>query len=96
MKKIIVSALLVLSVCLALGCSFLKGIGRTAMDVAELMCEIVAEKQSEEELDGLSPREWCAVHEHLKPFIDVVLAAQAEAEQKAGFSTDGNSEPTDE
>ena len=67
------------------GCAAFKNVARVVNDVAHDLCMVVAAEQDAEELDGLSPRAWCAIHKNLKPFIDSVLAAKEEAAEKSGF-----------
>ena len=63
-----------------LGCALFKGALRTANDLATVLCNTFAEEH-EEQLEGLSPKAWCGIHDHLAPFIDVVLRS----EQTAGI-----------
>lgn len=66
-------------------CGLLKDIGRTANDAAMILCELVA-AEKQQELQGLSPQQWCAIHENLRPFLDEVLSAQKAAAKKTGLS----------
>ena len=88
-------ALLVL--CFALSaCALIKPIARTSNDVAGTLCEIVAAEQEPEALGGMSVEDWCAIHDNVDPFLDIVLSAKAEAAEKAGFAKDaGVDEPAE-
>lgn len=67
------------------GCAALKEVGRTANDAARILCELIAAEQTEQ-LDGLSPDEWCEIQKNLDPFIDEILSAKKRSENKLGFS----------
>lgn len=66
------------------GCSIFKAAGRTINDAAMILCEIVVTDQIDQ-LSGMSPKEWCAIHRNLEPFIDEVLTARKRTEDKLGF-----------
>jgi hypothetical protein len=67
------------------GCATLKDIGRTANDAARILCELVATEQKEN-LDELTPQQWCSIQKNLDPFIREVLSAKQRTEDKLGFS----------
>jgi hypothetical protein len=74
----------VLAVLGFVGCSMFKSAAKTADDAASILCELfAAENQS---AVGMSPEDWCALHDNLEPFIDQVLAAK----QAAGAAALGN------
>lgn len=88
MKAIILiigQLLLILTLVIAASCGLLKDVGRTANDAAAILCELVAAEKPEE-LQGLSPQQWCAIHENLRPFLDEVLSAQKAAAKRSGLS----------
>lgn len=60
------------------GCSFLKNTGRTINDAASILCNLFATEHPEE-IQGLTPAEWCAVHDNIAPFIDEALRAKQSA-----------------
>jgi len=60
---------------LAVSCAQFKKAVRTINDVAGDLCLIFGE-ENPEELDGLSPKEWCAIQKNLTPFVDVVTSVQ--------------------
>lgn len=63
-----------------IGCAAWKPVARTVTDLASVVCEGLA-AENQEQLQGLSPADWCAIQRNLDPFIDAVLAAK----QKAGL-----------
>lgn len=63
-----------------------KPYARTVNDAARILCETTFAESAESERAGLSPREWCAIHGNLKPFLEAVLSAQQVAAGKAGLS----------
>ena len=70
----------IIGVCIMIyGCAALKPIARTINDVGNVLCELFAVDQSEEQRDGLSPSQWCAIKEHVDPFIAEALAAKQAA-----------------
>jgi hypothetical protein len=60
------------------GCSMFKTITRTISDVAGDVCVMFA-MDNTEQLAGMSPAEWCDIHENLAPFIEQITAAQQTA-----------------
>lgn len=82
---IIGQLLIIATLVIAASCGLLKDVGRTANDAAAILCELVAAEKPEE-LQGLSPQQWCAIHENLRPFLDEVLSAQKAAAKKTGLS----------
>lgn len=64
---------------LTAGCAgFWQGVkdtGKTINDAAGILCNLFAADHPDD-LAGMTPVEWCAVHDNLKPFIDEALAAQ--------------------
>lgn len=79
------NAWLIAGLLLALaGCGFLKQTVRTVHDLAVLACELFA-ADHEDELAGLSPAEFCAVEENLRPFIEQITAAQQTAGAEVGL-----------
>jgi len=81
---LLVGQLLILSFFAIVGCGLLKDVGRTANDAAAILCELVA-AEKQQELQGLSPQQWCAIHDNLQPFLDEVLSAQKAAAKKTGL-----------
>jgi hypothetical protein len=76
--------LLPLVCCLALifaGCAAFKQTARTINDAARIACEVAF---GEELPQGVSVKDFCAVHENLHPFVDQILAAKAGV--KAGMA----------
>lgn len=61
----------------ASSCSSFKSVARTADDAASILCELFAAENKE--AVGMSPEQWCALHDNLQPFIDQVLAAKQAA-----------------
>ena len=57
-------------------CATLKSAGRTINDAATVLCELFAQDADAEQLKGFTPSQYCAVHEHLEPFIDEALKAK--------------------
>jgi len=83
---LIIGQLLIIStLVIVASCGLLKDVGRTANDAAAILCELVAAEKPEE-LQGLSPQQWCAIHDNLQPFLDEVLSAQKAAAKKTGLS----------
>ena len=74
-----------LLIALIVGCAALKQVGRTANDAAKILCELTASEQPEE-LDKLTPEEWCSIHKNLSPFLDEILSAKQRSEDRLGFS----------
>lgn len=66
-------------------CGTLKDIGRTVNDAATILCELVA-TDNKDQLDGLSPAEWCAIQKNIAPFIDEILSAKQSASKKSGLN----------
>lgn len=66
------------------GCAAIKNHARTVNDIASDLCMLVATENAEQ-LAGLTPRQWCQIHENLQPFIDEVLAAKRSSETKVGL-----------
>ena len=77
-------ARLTIAALLCCSCGTLRDVGRTVNDIAHVACELFA-VEHEAEL-GLSPAEWCAIHENVAPYIDSILAADRMAATKAGIS----------
>ncbi len=76
---------LITTIALALcfsGCAAVKPIARTVNDIAHEACELFAAEQGDRL--GMSPAEFCAVHENLKPWIDQLLEAKRLAAQRVG------------
>jgi hypothetical protein len=63
-----------------LGCAAIKPVARTVADLASMVCEGLA-AENRDQLQGLSPEDWCSIQRNLDPFLDAVLAAK----QKAGL-----------
>lgn len=82
---IIGQLLIIATLVIVASCGLLKDVGRTANDAAAILCELVA-AEKQQELQGLSPQQWCAIHENLRPFLDEVLSAQKAAAKKTGLS----------
>ena len=82
---IIGQLLIIATLAITASCGLLKDIGRTANDAAMILCELVA-AEKQQELDGLSSQQWCAIHDNLQPFLDGVLSAQKAAAEKSGLS----------
>jgi hypothetical protein len=61
-----------------MGCSFLKDAGRTIHDAATILCRLFAE-ENQKELAGITPQQFCAAEENLRPFIDEALKAKQTA-----------------
>lgn len=70
-----------------------KPIVRTVVEVARHLCLLTAEEQDGAALDGMTPADFCAAEENLRPFIDEVLAAKQRASGKAGLATSGGESP---
>lgn len=70
-----------------------KPIVRTVVEVARHLCLLTAEEQDRAALDGMTPADFCAAEENLRPFIDEVLAAKQRASGKAGLATSGGESP---
>ena len=64
------------------GCGTLKQVGRTINDAATVLCELYAVDANPEQLNGLTPSDYCAIHDHLEPFIEEALAAKQAAAMK--------------
>lgn len=79
MKKL---TLILLASSLLSGCAAVKQHARTVNELAEDLCMLVATENADQ-LAGLTPTQWCALHENLQPFIDEILSAKAAAEPKA-------------
>lgn len=60
----------------------------TLMDAARLLCNLTATEQSEAELAGMTPAEWCAVRENLEPFVEEAKRAKMAAGKKAGLQVE--------
>jgi hypothetical protein len=71
-----------LGVVLVEGCGTLKQVGRTINDAATVLCELYAVDANPEQLNGLTPSDYCAIHDHLEPFIEEALAAKQAAAMK--------------
>jgi hypothetical protein len=59
------------------GCALFKGVLHTTTDIADALCQSWA-TDNKAELK-LSPDEFCAIEENVKPFIDQILAAKRTA-----------------
>lgn len=57
-----------------LGCAAFKKVARTANDIATMLCEMTAAEYTLQSRDGLSPKQWCEIKEHLDPFLDYILS----------------------
>ena len=82
--------LVVLACTMLTSCATMKNIGRTTNDIARALCSVFA-AENEDQLQGFSPDEWCAVHENLQPFVEYIVSAK----QAAGAAALGI-EPEDE
>jgi len=74
-KQLSVLALLLAT--FAFACGTLKDAGRTANDAASILCELFAAEN--QQAVGMSPGDWCKLHDNLEPFIDQALAAKQAA-----------------
>lgn len=90
-KHLVAVALIVLNLS---GCAWWqskgKDIARTIVDVGGELCELFGQ-ENEAELEGLSPAEFCAIADNVKPFIDAALSAQ----QTAGAMALGRDESSE-
>lgn len=95
---------MLVSVCLVLGlfafnaltgCAAFKSNIKTIDNIASDLCLFAASDQPEEQLNGLSPADFCAVKKHLQPFIDEALAAKMAAANASGFSAPSADAGTD-
>ena len=68
------------------GCAAFKSNIKTIDNIASDLCLFAASEQPQEQLNGLSPADFCAVKKHLQPFIDEALAAKMAASSASGFS----------
>jgi hypothetical protein len=68
------------------GCAAAKPVLRTIDDAASILCETAFGVQEQAQKEGLSVHDWCAIHEHLRPFIQEALKARAAAAQQAGLA----------
>lgn len=82
-EMVVALGMLVFIICIS--CAALKSTLRTIDDVATDLCMIVATEQDPKDLQGMSPSQWCAIHDNLKPFIDAALSAKADAAGRSGF-----------
>ena len=76
-------------------CAELVTAVKTVRTVADVLCEVVATEQDPEQLDGLTPAEWCAIKENVDPFLDIVAVAKQNAEDVSGFNRVEEGEPAD-
>ena len=74
------------------GCAALKSNIKTIDDIASDLCMFAASEQPQEQLNGLSPADFCAVKKYLQPFIDEALAAKMAAANASGFSSDAGTD----
>ena len=75
-------------------CGVIGPVVKTVRNVADVLCEVVAQ-DNVDELDGMTPEEWCSIKENVDPFLDIVAVAKSNAEDVSGFSRVEESEPTD-
>jgi len=80
-------AICVCSIFLFSGCGTFKNVANTINDAATILCNLFAAEQSEDAL-GMSPQDWCAVHENLAPFIDEATKAKRQAGKTLGMGTE--------
>ncbi len=64
------------------GCAAVKPIARTVNDIAHEACELFATEQGDRL--GMSPAEFCAIHENVKPWLDELLRVNRLAAQRVG------------
>jgi hypothetical protein len=68
-----------------MNCAAIKPIGRVVQTIAKTLCETLAteklEKEGPDALDGFNVSDFCAVKKNFDPILDVVLAAQKDAEK---------------
>lgn len=69
------TAILALLLCALCACATLGKVVRTIDVIARDLCEIWASEQPRDKL-GLSPAEFCAIAENVRPFADAALAAK--------------------
>ena len=84
MPRALIALCLASALCLS-GCGAVRLVGRSLNAIATALCETVAADQYGQELDGMSPEEWCSIKSNLDPFLSVLLAAQRDAAAKAGL-----------
>lgn len=86
-KKAKPPAVAVLALALVLpGCSVFKSTTRGISDAAAIVCETVAVDMTAKQRAELSPREWCQIHENVKPYLDDLLRAQRAGAIRAGVA----------
>lgn len=76
-------AIVLVSNCM--NCAAVKPIAKVVSTIASTLCETLAAERLEEEgpdaLDGFDISTWCAVKKNFDPILDIVLAAQKDAEK---------------
>jgi hypothetical protein len=83
MKKTTITRALVL-VLLLTGCSVFKKTLHTAADAARILCELWATDEGGQDKLGMTPADFCAIADNVRPFIDAALAAQRNAGSAVG------------
>ena len=69
---------------LVCSCAWFQRALHTAADAARVLCELWAEEQGGERVLKLSPADFCAVADNVRPFLDATLAAKQQAGQTVG------------
>lgn len=75
MRSLLRPLLALLVLLSVVSCGFGKAV-RSVVDVAADACELWAEKQQPATLQKLSPADFCAVADNVRPYVDQILAVQ--------------------
>ncbi len=82
--RLSIGTLLVVTL-IACGAS-IRDIGHTINDAADIACTLFA-AQHVEELNELTPRQWCDIKSNFDPFLEEILQAQRVAGAKLGIQS---------
>jgi hypothetical protein len=81
----IVALIAIVLVANCMNCGAVKPIAKVVSTIASTLCETLATEKLEEEgpdaLDGFDVSTWCQVKKNFDPILDIVLAAQKDAEK---------------
>jgi len=76
-------------------CAGFKNVVRNINDAAVVLCNLFAAEQSEKSLQGLSPKDFCAIPENIAPFLRQAQAMETSQETLGAFNGDGTDNGTE-
>lgn len=66
------------------GCTLVRPVVRTVNDIARDLCTLTVMEQTDQ-IQGLTPAEFCEMRDNVAPFIDEIMAAKRTAGGELGL-----------